>query len=66
MSEEATNQKSEKKIYCKKCGAWVVPVNGECPRCGYIFEKKNKKLMLAVIAIAVALLLIKLIRGAGL
>jgi uncharacterized paraquat-inducible protein A len=40
---------SQKKVYCKKCGAWVVPENGECPRCGYVFEKKNKKIVIFLI-----------------
>jgi uncharacterized paraquat-inducible protein A len=47
----------EEKIYCKKCGAWVVPENGECPRCGYVFERKNNKTKLAVLLIAIIVFL---------
>ncbi len=52
----------EEKIHCKKCGPWVVPENGECPRCGYVFEKKNSKIKLAVLLITIALLLVLLLR----
>jgi uncharacterized OB-fold protein len=47
----------EEKIYCKKCGAWVVPENGECPRCGYVFERKTGKMKIVVLLVAVAFLL---------
>jgi uncharacterized paraquat-inducible protein A len=52
---------AEEKIYCKKCGAWVVPENGECPRCGYVFEKKSKRIVLAVFFFILAAVLIKLL-----
>ncbi len=52
---------SEEKVYCKKCGAWVVPVNGECPRCGYVFEKGRKKKAILALLVIGAVILIKLI-----
>ncbi len=52
-------QPAEGKVYCKKCGAWVVPVNGECPRCGYQFNKRSLTPYLIVVLIALLLILIR-------
>lgn len=41
-------------IYCKKCGAWVVPEFGECPRCGYRLEGNSR----IVVYILVGLILL--------
>ncbi|MFQ5800731.1 MAG: hypothetical protein ACE5HH_03300 [Candidatus Hydrothermarchaeales archaeon] len=50
---------TEEKVYCKKCGSWIVAEKGECPRCGYVIEKKSKKVALAVLLIVLLLVLIK-------
>lgn len=47
------------KIYCKKCGAWVVPENGECPRCGYQLDKKSFTAYLVLLIIVLILILIR-------
>lgn len=52
---------AEEKVYCPKCGAWVVPENGECPRCGYVFEKRRGRLVLAAFVAVLVLALLKLL-----
>jgi predicted amidophosphoribosyltransferase len=51
----------ENQIYCKKCGAKVAPINGECPRCGYVFGKKSQRLILILLAIGAIIFLIKFV-----
>ncbi len=61
MAGESSDEKDGSRVYCKKCGAWVVPVNGECPRCGYVFERNGGRRVYYLLLLLAAAILFKLL-----
>jgi len=48
----------QEKRLCEKCGAFVAPEDGLCPRCGYQLERKaGWKRLLILIGIILALVM---------
>ncbi|GBE18174.1 MAG TPA: hypothetical protein ENH13_02315 [Euryarchaeota archaeon] len=61
MAGDSSDEQDDSKVYCKKCGAWVFPENGACPRCGYVFEKKSGRLVYYLFLLLAAAILFKLL-----